>query len=148
MKIIFESNSLTIASSLNTKNTPKIDGVFFNSIKNFTLGQKYNLSLVFIGRTKAKKLNLKYRQKNYATDILSFDLDKDNGEIYIYPVKAGSNARMFKTKPEIFLNYLFVHGLAHLKGYDHKTDKENQKMHNFEKKVCQKFKIDASYIHN
>ncbi len=148
MKILFESDSFSIVSSLKKKNTPQIDGVFFHSIKNYALGKKYNLSLVFVGLKKAKKLNIAYRKKNYAPDILSFDLDKENGEIYIYPAKVKTKAHEFETSEKNFLNYLFVHGLAHLQGLDHHTEKDTTKMQNFEKKVCKNFKIDCAGIHN
>ncbi len=148
MKILFESPAFSIISTLGSKNTPKIDGVLFHSIKNATLGKKYNLSLVFIGASKAKRLNKEYRKKNYATDILSFDIDKDNGEIYIYPPKAKSKAKEFGTGVANFFNYLFVHGLAHLQGHTHEREKEALKMEKFEKIICKKFKVDVSSIHN
>lgn len=148
MKILFESNTFSIVSSLNKKNTPHIDGVFFYSIKNSALGKNYNLSLVLVGSKKAKKLNQTYRKKDYTPDILSFDLDKENGEIYIHPAKVKSKAKEFNTTPQNFLNYLFVHGLAHLKGMDHHTEKDNAEMQNFEKNICKKFKIETSSIHN
>lgn len=52
-------------------------------IKNKILGEKYDLSLVFIGEKLSKTLNKKYRNKNYQANILSFSIDRNIGEIFI-----------------------------------------------------------------
>lgn len=148
MKILFESENFSIVSTLEKKNTPRIDGVFFHSIKNETLGKNYSLSMVVIGKKKARTLNIKYRNKNYSPDILSFDLDKENGEIYICPERIKIKAKEFSISTEKFLNYLFVHGLAHLLGHIHETEKQTKEMQDFEAKICKKFKIEYLSIHN
>ncbi len=74
MKILFESDSISIVTTLR-KGTPKIHGVFFRDIKEKVLGKGYELSLVFVGADRMRALNKQHRNKDYATDILSFDLD-------------------------------------------------------------------------
>ena len=56
---------------------------FFNSIKEVVLGKKYDLSFAFVGPKKMRETNKLYRDKDYATDILSFELEKNAGEILI-----------------------------------------------------------------
>lgn len=170
MKILFESDSFTIVSTQLRKNIPKINGMFFLSIKNavFALSNveqglkntkkntekgkikrhDYDLSLVFVGKDKMRQLNKTYRKKDYVTDILSFEVDKENGEIYVHYPKAKSKAAHFDTTTTNYMNYLFVHGLAHLARFDHESEKEAEKMQEFEKKICNQFKIDVSSIHN
>src|SRR3989344_5266868 len=48
----------------------------FMHIKNKVLGEKYHLSLVFAGKAVMKKLNQKYRKKDYLPNVLSFPLSK------------------------------------------------------------------------
>ena len=91
MRIVAEYNSFTISSTV--KSTPKISGGLFTSIKEKVLGKNYELSLVFVGTKRARKLNNEHRQKDYATDILSFTLDDDAGEIIINPDKAKKKAK-------------------------------------------------------
>lgn len=141
MKIIFESSSFAISSTLARKNTPRIDGVFFQSIKDKILGKTYELSIVFVGSKKIKDLNFKYRKKKYTTDILSFTLDDSTGEIYIYPEKAYQKSKLFDRSPENYLQYLLVHGALHLKGMDHETDLEALEMEKAERKWCKVFGI-------
>ena len=91
----------------------------FTAMKQEVLGKHYDLSMAFISEEKIKKLNLTYRNKNEPTDILSFPLSKHEGEIYICLKQARKEAKKFGRKYENFLGFLFIHGLVHLKGFDH-----------------------------
>src|SRR5204863_1603989 len=83
------------------KNTPKINGMYFSRIKEKVLGKKYELSLVFISLAESKKLNRSYRKKNKPTNVLSFGLTKNVGEIFLSPLAKKDTAG------------LFIHGLCH-----------------------------------
>ena len=90
-------------------------------IKNEILGKPYELSFVFISKNKIQILNKKYRNKNEPTDILSFPLEKNNGEILICQSMAKIKAPKFdKNLPE-YLLYLVIHGCLHLKGLKHSS---------------------------
>lgn len=141
MNILFESSNFTVISSLQRKNTPRTDGVFFQHIKKAILGEKYNLNIIYIGTKKMCNLNTKYRKKTYATDILSFNLDTQTGEIYICPNKAKSKAKIFNKTYEEYLHFLLIHGMLHLKGFDHETAKDAEKMEKEEQKWLKKFKL-------
>ncbi len=134
MKILYEQDSFAISSTV--KNAPKFKGVFFHEIKDKVLGKEYELSLVFIGKKRARALNGAHRQKDYATDILSFTLDETAGEIFIYPEKARSKAKEFGKTFAEYLPFLFIHGLFHLKGFDHGSRMESE-----EARVRSLFKI-------
>ena len=77
-----------------------------------------------------RALNRHYRQKDYPTDVLSFSYGAAEvegavflGEVIIAPEIAVRNARRWGTRPEKELRKLLVHGILHLLGYDHETDK-------------------------
>ncbi len=91
----------------------------YDKIKKEILGDKYELSLVFIGKIRAKSLNIKYRNKNYTPNILSFTLDTKSGEIFITPELAKIESKKFDMTPNGYIGFLFIHGLLHLKGYSH-----------------------------
>jgi probable rRNA maturation factor len=99
----------------------------FLSIKNDILGKNYELSLVFIGDQKSKKLNWQFRKKKYIPNVLSFPIDKNMGEIFI-------NLKQAKKENTDSL-FLFIHGCLHLKG--HKHGKEMEKL---EDKYFKKYK--------
>ncbi len=126
----------TFKITYKTKTAPRINGAVFQSIKETVLGESYDLSLVFVGDRLAKKLNATYRQKNYATDILSFSVDKTSGEIFINPTVARKKAKEFARSESNYFMFLFIHGLFHLKGMDHSAIMERE-----EKKVRKTFNV-------
>ena len=119
-----------------------------NFNKKFKKYKKKNIfcTILLSGNSEIKKLNKKFRKKNKATDVLSFPyyskreltnrLKKEN-EIYLGDiivnfnmVKNKKNKASFKSE----FNKLWIHGLTHLFGYDHKKDKDFYKMNRVEKK--------------
>lgn len=101
----------------------------YEEIKNSILGKRYDLSLVFIGKTRASTLNQTYRNKSYSPNVLSFPLDKSTGEIFICPQVAKREASKYDLSPNGYVAFLFIHGCLHLKGYAHGAtmDKQEQK---------------------
>ena len=102
-------------------------------------------TLLLSGNNEIKKLNKKFRKKNKSTDILSFpfqtkkDLKKKlQKEKDIYLGDIIINLDKIKSKDilknfRIEFNNLWVHGLTHLFGYDHKKEKDYIKMRKIEK---------------
>lgn len=97
-------------------------------IKEAVLGPDYDLSLVFTTAKKMRELNRTYRQIDQPTDILSFPLSKSSGEIFICKSEAKKMMSEFSRPYENFLLFLFIHGLVHLKGYDHGTKMEKMEI--------------------
>jgi rRNA maturation RNase YbeY len=102
----------------------------FSDIKNAVLGQEYELSLVFAPSSLSHKLNKTYRDKDKPTNVLSFPLSKNSGEIFIDTTKAKTEAVKFNRNFKNYIGLLFIHGLFHLKGLDHGStmDKEEEKI--------------------
>jgi probable rRNA maturation factor len=87
------------------------------------------LSIVLVEPQEMRSLNLRYRQKDYATDVLSFLYGSDEiegspflGEIVIAPEVAVKQAIRHHISPEKELRKLLLHGILHLLGYDHESD--------------------------
>jgi probable rRNA maturation factor len=78
------------------------------------------------------KINLTYRHKDKPTNILSFPLGPNEGEILL--------CRELMEDQEAVP--LFIHGLVHLKGYDHGSRMEQE-----EKKVIDFFNSHATNYH-
>ena len=86
---------------------------------NKMLTKKDTLSVVFINSKRSKELN-KYRGKNKPTNVLTFELDKHNSEIYI-------DVDYVKKETDDVTNrilYLIIHGILHIKGYKHGDEME------------------------
>ncbi len=114
----------------------KLPSLPFADIKNEVLGKDYDLSVVFVTEKESHKINLQTRAKDKPTNILSFPLDKTSGEIIICPTYAKKEASQFDRIYSNYLAFLFIHGLVHLKGFDHGSRMETE-----EKKIREKFSI-------
>ena len=94
-----------------------------------------------IGDGEMARLNEKYRKKKGPTDVLSFPAAEDSGkpgtlrqqvrrargkflgDIAIAPRVARRNAKLLGRRLPEELKVLILHGLLHLLGYDHETDR-------------------------
>jgi probable rRNA maturation factor len=121
----------------------KIDKI--NKFEKAFLKNNIYCTLLLSGNKEIKNLNRKFRKKNKSTDVLSFpfqskkeliNLLKKEKEIYLGDIIINLN-RIKKKDLENFkleFNHLWIHGLVHLFGHDHKKEKDFLKMNRLEKK--------------
>lgn len=102
----------------------KIPEIPYLSIKEKILGKKYSLTIIFCTEEESKERNNAYRGKDYPTNILSFPLAENEGEIYISLSVARRDAKKFEMSYQKFLHLLIIHGTLHLKGHDHGSTME------------------------
>lgn len=98
----------------------------FVCIKEAILGIDYELGISFVSPKKQKEFNKKYRNINKTTNILSFALTKNSGDISFDLSKIKKEKELFQMSYRELLKYLFIHGLLHLKGMDHSAIMERQ----------------------
>jgi probable rRNA maturation factor len=108
----------------------------FVKMKDAILGPGYELGLVFVTPSEIRNLNAVHRKKNVPTDILSFPLDKMSGEIFINQQESRKEAKKFGRDYINFIQFLFIHGCTHLKGFTHGSRMESE-----ERKFRKLFKI-------
>jgi len=117
------------------------------NIKDKTFKKKsVYFTLLLSGEKAIKDLNRKFRKKNKSTDVLSFPFytkEKLNHklinekEIYLGDIIINLKEIKDKKKLKNFkneFNNLWIHGLAHLFGHDHKKEKDFLAMKKIEKK--------------
>ena len=89
-------------------------------------------TVVFVSDEAIKKLNRQFRGKNYAADVLSFPSEAEAfeveeqrhlGDVVISVQRAAAQARSNGLSFSNEVKQLILHGLLHLCGYDHETDK-------------------------
>lgn len=104
------------------------------------------VDLVLVNDETIQKMNKEYRKKNCPTDVLSFaylevtDYEKTKGDviagdIFISVDTAKKQAKEKGHNLREELRFLFVHGLLHCFGFDHKTDKQEEEMNKWANKV-------------
>lgn len=101
------------------------------------------LSIALIGNAEIRRLNAQYRRKDYATDVLSFPVDKALpaqqlllGDVVISVDKAKEQARAQGRTLDHEMITLLIHGIVHLLGYDHDRSANDARiMKRLEKKI-------------
>ncbi len=110
--------------TISNKTKGKLPRLPFVSIKNEILGKDYQLGLTLLNAKEQQKINLQTRGKDETTNILSFVLTKETGEITVDPDKIKKDAPLFDMSYTQFFKFLFIHGCLHLKGFEHSSKME------------------------
>lgn len=95
---------------------------------------EWDISLVFVGATRARALNKQLRGKDYIPNVLSYAVGDKSAEIIICPAEAAKQAPDFQLTAPAFCLLLFIHGLLHVKGWAHGV-----RMETSERKLLAKF---------
>jgi probable rRNA maturation factor len=86
------------------------------------------LTVRVVGEEEAQTLNRDYRQKNYATNVLTFDYTQQpvvTADLVLCgPVVAREAAEQGKTLQAHYA-HLLVHATLHAQGYDHETNERD-----------------------
>ncbi len=115
-------------TSVINKTKGKLPSLPFVEMKNKILGSSYELSISFVTKKESQILNNSYRNKDYPTNILSFELTKKSGELIIQSSIVKRDAKNFDMDYKNFLGFLLIHGMLHLKGMQHGSTMERQEV--------------------
>ena len=113
----------------------------FNKLLNkFKITSKVQeISIFLTNSEKMRQLNLRFRKKNKPTDVLSFPINIVKKKVgYLGDIAISYeivNKRSKKSNFNYEFDKMWVHGYLHLLGYDHKKNREFEKMHKLEKKI-------------
>ena len=134
----------------NSQNKIKIDQRMIRStvskiLKTLDCADK-EISLSFVDDENIKQLNKQYLGKDKATNVLSFSLLEGEygninpqilGDIIVSVETAQRDALYGKLTIDQEIDFLIIHGILHLLGYNHEntTEKETKKMRQKEKEL-------------
>jgi probable rRNA maturation factor len=99
-------------------------------LREWTLGHR-GITLRIVGEREGRRLNRMYRKKNYPTNVLSFD----TGDIVLCHPVIAREARAQGKAVAAHYAHLVVHGVLHLRGYDHKNKSEAGRMERAERRI-------------
>ena len=114
-----------------------------------SLEQDVQIALRIVDELEGRALNLSYRQKDYATNVLTFvynDTDPLYGDVVICaPVVAKEAIEQDK---DLFAHYahLTLHAALHLQGYDHEKNHDAKIMESLETALMIKLRYPAPYL--
>ncbi len=124
----------------------KINEVAAICLREEQIPEEAEIDLLFVDNEAIREMNREYRDKDSATDVLSFPMyepdeeidDEDEilfGDIVISLERAQEQCEEYGHSLEREVMYLLVHGLLHLSGYDHMEEDEKKVMRAQEEKL-------------
>ncbi len=109
---------------ISNKTKGKLPRLPFAQLKSKILGGTYELSVAIVTPAESHRINLTYRQKDKPTNVLSFPLSKNSGELILDLKTSAADAKNFDMTKEQFFLFLVIHGMLHLKGFTHGSTME------------------------
>lgn len=112
------------------------------------------IGLVLLDVEAAQQYNLNYREKDYATNILSFPYEplklKGNrvalqGDLLLCPEVVEKEAKEQNKDIRAHYAHLTIHGALHLMGYDHETEAEAKEMESIEIAILERLGYSNPY---
>ena len=103
----------------------------------------------FVDATEGRTLNRGYRNKDHATNVLSFVYETRPvvGDLVICTAVVQREAREQGKTFKAHLAHMVVHGMLHLQGYDHETGAcDAARMEAREREVLARFGIPDPYM--
>ena len=137
--------SIQIASQL--ANTPT--NAQFKKWANAALRVDTEVTIRIVDESEGRALNLAYRAKDYATNVLTFPLTEEPhlmGDIVICAPVVAAEA-IAQNKPlTAHYAHLTVHGMLHLSGSDHETEAQAELMEAIEIQILAKLGYANPYL--
>ena len=141
--------SYNIKSSEWNKNLPSYKKCISNSVNQtfkiikFSSNNEVSISFLLTSNSEIKHLNQRYRNKNKPTNVLSFPMNEkiENknylGDVAIACEKIIDESYEQNIKKYKYLSKMTIHGVLHLLGYKHDTEREFNKMNSIEKNILE-----------
>lgn len=135
--------------SVNYRGTIKIDKSLIHKIvKKLTEDLNFKISSMqinFVNSKEMTRINSKYLNHNYSTDIITFNYSETknelDGEIYISIDDAASNSKKFRVTFIEEVLRIVIHGFLHLLGYDDKGKKDKLVMKRLENSLFNQYRL-------
>lgn len=106
------------------------------------------VTIRIVGQAEGRLLNRSYRNRDYATNVLTFvfrDAPPFEGDIALCAPVITREARAQRKTVAAHYAHMVVHGLLHLQGYDHENDKDAAAMERRERTLLARFGYPDPY---
>jgi len=123
---------------------PDIESWICRAVREVKVNEPLEVSVRIVDEAEGRQLNQRYRDRDYATNVLSFPaghaalpngVRRPLGDIVICgPVVQRESAEQGKAAGDHWAHML-VHGTLHLLGFDHDTDSEAEEMEALETRI-------------
>ena len=130
-----------------------------NHTDSFLKKKKLNFSILLTDDAEIREFNLKYRNLNKPTNVLSFKsiINEKNyfknteqeiylGEIIISMERIFCESKINNVLFKDHFLHIFLHAILHILGYDHEIDSERKKMEKIEVSILKNLGIKNPYV--
>jgi probable rRNA maturation factor len=116
-----------------------------------------SLSIRLVDSNESAALNQRFRNKDYATNVLSFGCELPDmmlaqmeelplGDLVICAAVVDREAQAQNKAVEAHWAHMVVHGILHLSGYDHIDDEDARQMETQEIRILAQLGFDNPYL--
>lgn len=139
--------SLSVQYASKAKNLPTRQ--HFRRWIKLALEQDVQIALRIVDEIEGRTLNLNYRGKDYATNVLTFVYDDSEplyGDVVICAAVVAREAK--EQGKDLLAHYahLTIHAALHLQGYDHEKKRDAEQMETRETALMLKLRYPAPYL--
>ncbi len=113
-----------------------------------TLEVDGEITVRIVDAEEGQTLNREYRQKDYATNVLTFDYTQEpmvTADLVLCAPVVAKEAREQKKTLEAHYAHLIVHGTLHAQGWDHELDEDAEVMELRETEILQRLGYPKPY---
>lgn len=105
------------------------------------------LTVRFVGSSEGQRLNLQFRKKDYATNVLTFSYSQKPllADIVLCTPILRKEAKAQHKTVIAHTAHLVVHGVLHARGFDHETASDAKKMEALERQILEKLGFADPY---
>lgn len=110
------------------------------------------LNILIVGSAAGRRFNREFRNRDYATNVLSFACEPASGEhcgllgdLVICAAVVAREAREQEKTVRDHFAHMTIHGALHLLGYDHESDREAETMEALERTILASLGIANPY---
>jgi len=99
-----------------------------------------------VGAAEGRRLNLAYRGRDYATNVLTFAYTPASGDVVLCPAVVAREAAEQGKPLEAHYAHLTVHAVLHMRGYDHARPADAARMERAEVRILKRLGHPNPYL--
>ena len=111
--------------------------------------KRADITLRIVGRAEGRRLNARYRGRDYATNVLSFPYGRLagrlSGDIVLCAPVIAREAREQGKSLDAHFAHLVIHGVLHLRGHDHEKAADAERMERLERAALRRLGYPDPY---
>lgn len=104
-----------------------------------------DITLRIVGAAESRKLNKRYRARDKPTNVLSFPYGGGSGDIVLCHPVIAREAREQRKTLDAHYAHLVVHGVLHLRGHDHLSKGDAERMEALEIRLLRRLGFTDPY---